>query len=358
MADSYFCQNSVKLVPHRAPIGIWYPKLAKVRHKYHILISRNEAMSTHDSSPKLSPGDTFLQKIVICIPAYNEAESVAKIVERAKKYASEVIVYDDGSEDNTGQIAKASGATVLHGSRNKGYGAALCTLFRTARKINADIMVTLDSDGQHDPDQIPGVLEPLIKGHCDIVIGSRFINPENKLKVPKYRSFGIRTITRVTCAASYSNITDAQSGFRAYNKKALTEIDIFEEGMEVSTEILLRAKEKNLRIAEVPIRVNYGLLNTSTHNPLIHGLKLILHVIQYVSLRHPLLFYGLPGIVLLLAASFFTSNALELFSQTRYVSTNMILVAIGLALIGVILLATGAIVYTLIALFKGKIKEM
>jgi glycosyltransferase involved in cell wall biosynthesis len=316
-------------------------------------------MSISDSLPEVNSADPLLQrKIVICIPAYNEAHQVTSIIEKAKKYASEVIVYDDGSEDNTGEIARASGATVLRNSTNNGYGAALKVLFQTAKSINADMMVTLDSDGQHDPEQIPKVLEPLVKGQADIVIGSRFINPDDRLKVPKYRSLGIKAITKVTRIASYADLTDAQSGFRAYSKKALAKIDVFEEGMQVSTEILLKAKEQNLRIVEVPIRINYELKNTSTHNPLLHGMKVLFHVLQFMSLRHPLLFYGSPGVALLLIAAFFTYNALELFSQTRYVSTNMILIAIGLALIGVVLLATGAIVYTLIALFKGKLKEV
>jgi hypothetical protein len=128
--------------------------------------------------------------------------------------------------------------------------------------------------------------------------------------------------------------------------------------MEVSTEILLKAKEKNLRIIEVPITVNYQLERTSTHNPVTHGIRVFAHVIQFISLRHPLLFYGCPGIALLLIAAIFTNDALELFSKTRFVSTNMILIAVGLAVVGAIFLATGAIVYTLVALFKGKLKEV
>jgi glycosyltransferase involved in cell wall biosynthesis len=298
------------------------------------------------------------KKIIICIPAYNEAKNVADIIQKASKYASEVIVYDDGSQDNTCEIAKSSGATVVRNSANRGYGAALSALFQRAKSRNADIMVTIDSDGQHDPDQIPLALDPLLNGECDIVIGSRFINLQDKEQVPRYRRYGIKAITKVTNAASYNHITDAQSGFRAYNKKALEKIDLFEEGMQASTEILIRAKEKNLSIMEVPVTVNYNSINTSTHNPILHGFKVLLHIAQYVSLKRPLLFYGCPGIALLIIAALFTSNALELFSETRYVSTNLILISIGLAVVGAICLATGAIVYTLVALFKGKLKDV
>jgi glycosyltransferase involved in cell wall biosynthesis len=216
-------------------------------------------------------------------------------------------------------------------------------------------MVTLDSDGQHNPDQIPDVIEPIKQGF-DIVIGSRYLRDDDKAKVPKIRSFGIKTITKLTQAASYGGITDSQSGFRAYNRNALSKINLFEDGMAVSIEILLRAKEKKLLTTEVPITINYDIEDTSTHNPLTHGIGLLYSILQFVSLRHPLVFYGLPGIVLLGIAAYFIRNALNLFSASGYVSTNMILVSVGIAVVGVIFLATAAIVYTLVALLKGKVK--
>ena len=138
-----------------------------------------------------------------------------------------------------------------------------------------------------------------------MVIGSRFLSKEDKEKVPRYRSFGIKTITKLTQSASYSGLTDSQSGFRAYNKKAISEINLFEDGMAVSTEILLRAREKNLLATEVPITINYENRDTSTHNPITHGIGVLYSVLQFISLRHPLAFYGLPGIVLLESLHFF-----------------------------------------------------
>jgi glycosyltransferase involved in cell wall biosynthesis len=312
-------------------------------------------MNTIDGKELASPQAD--KKVVVCIPAYNEAGKIAKIVQKASKYATEVIVYDDGSQDDTCQVAQSSGATVIRSLVNKGYGTAIGTLFQKAKSREADIMVTIDSDGQHDADQIPSAMEPILRGECDIVIGSRFLSMTDRQKVPKYRRYGIKAITKVTNVASYGHITDAQSGFRAYGRRALEKISLYEEGMQISTEILLRARENNLRVKEVPITVDYGVVGTSTHNPILHGLRVMSHTIQYISLRRPLLFYGCPGIALLILAAIFTSNALELFSQTRYVSTNFILVSVGFAVVGAIFLATGAIVYTLVALFKGKLKE-
>jgi glycosyltransferase involved in cell wall biosynthesis len=296
------------------------------------------------------------KKILVCIPAFNEAKTIAEIIMKSKKHADEVIVYDDGSTDDTYDVANSAGATVIRNPKNNGYGVAIRSLFQAAKEQDADIMVTLDSDGQHNPDQIPELIEPLLKQQFDLVIGSRFLNSNDKQKVPRYRSFGIKTITKLTQAASYGGITDSQSGYRAYNRNALSNINLYEDGMAVSIEILLRAKEKKLVITEVPITINYDIEDTSTHNPIRHGIGLLYSVLQFVSLRHPLAFYGLPGIVLLGISAFFIKNALNLFSATGYVSTNMILISVGIAVVGVILLATAAIVYTLVALLKGKVK--
>ena len=295
-------------------------------------------------------------RVLVCIPAFNEAKSIADVIIKSKNYADVVIVYDDGSTDGTYEVANSVGASVIRNPENKGYGVAIRSLFQAAKEQDADIMVTLDSDGQHNPDQIPQLIEPLLEQRFDMVIGSRFLDSNGKEKVPRYRSFGIKTITKLTRAASYSGITDSQSGFRAYNKNALSKINLFEDGMAVSVEILLRAKEKNLLTAEVPITINYDVKDTSTHNPISHGVGVLYSVLQFVSLRHPLAFYGLPGIALLGVAAFFLRNALHLFTTTGFVSTNMILISVGIAVVGVILLATAAIVYTLVALLKGKVK--
>jgi glycosyltransferase involved in cell wall biosynthesis len=297
-------------------------------------------------------------RILVCIPACNEAKTIANLIKKAKRYATEVIVYDDGSTDNTNEVAKAADATVFRDPRNKGYGSAIKALFQIAKEKNADIVVTMDSDGQHNPEQIPDVLMPILHEGVDIVIGSRFLTQTDRNKVPAYRGLGIKTITRLTRTASYSEITDAQSGFRAYSRNALSKIDLFQEGMAVSTEILLKAKENNLPIKEVPITVEYDVEEASTHNPVSHGLGVLFSVIQFISLRNPLLFYGLPGVVLLIVSAGFIAKALELFSTTRYVSTPLILISLGMALIGLVLLSTGAILHTLTALLRGKIKAM
>ncbi len=301
--------------------------------------------------------ETPPKQIIICIPAYNEEKNIGEIVSKAKTFGSEVIVYDDGSTDRTAEVATSSGAVVLRNSRNKGYGKALSVLFQNALLKNADIMVTIDSDGQHDANQIPMLIQPLLHNEADIVIGSRFLNKEDIRHIPSYRSLGIKAITRITKVACYNNITDSQSGFRAYNLHALSKLRLYEDGMAISTEILLKANDQNLRIVEVPITIRY-FKDSSTHNPVSHGVSIITHLLKHMSFKKPLLFYGLPGLFLLVISSLFMYSAVDLFSTTRYVSTNMVILSLGFAIMGILLLATSAIIYTIISLFKGHLKDI
>jgi glycosyltransferase involved in cell wall biosynthesis len=292
-------------------------------------------------------------RVVVCIPAFNEANTIGAIVRKAKKFAYDVVVCDDGSVDNTSKVAEAAGASVTKHNFNKGYGAAIKTLFHAAIEKGADFVVTLDADGQHDPEQIPEILQPLYEDQADIVIGSRFLDKKIKNNIPRYRAFGIRTITRFVHNESW-NLSDSQSGFRAYSKEVLTKLNLFDTGMSVSTEILFRAMENNFVVKEIPVRINYEVEGSSTHNFLTHGLRVLVSVIQYISLRNPLSFYGLPGIALLIISAIFVNNVFVTFNEKQFISTNMILISLGSAIIGIVLLATGTILYSITALLRGR----
>jgi glycosyltransferase involved in cell wall biosynthesis len=287
--------------------------------------------------------------IIACIPAYNEEKTIAKVVLKAKKYVDKVIVCDDGSTDMTAEIAEALGAEVIKHERNMGYGAAIISLFKRAREVRADIMVTLDADGQHDPDYIPELTRPIIRGEADIVIGSRFLTSE--AETPSYRRIGIKMINWLT-KRKVKKVSDTQSGFRAYSKRSIDTITPTEMGMGVSTEILLKAEENALKIKEVPVKIIYSVEHPSKMNPLIHGLDVIFSTIKHLSVRHPLIFYGLPGFVFLLIALVSGSMLVYLFNLTRYFSLPLAMITFGFGILGVILCSTALLLWILIGLLK------
>ena len=131
--------------------------------------------------------------LTFIIPAYNEESHIESLIQSARNYVDQIVVCDDGSTDDTASIAKKSGAVVISHKTNQGYGAAIISLFEYARNNNAQIMITLDGDGQHDPKQIPLLLDTLTRHNVDVVIGSRFLNQNTE--APGYRKRGIKIIT-------------------------------------------------------------------------------------------------------------------------------------------------------------------
>ena len=214
--------------------------------------------------------------IVACIPAYNEERSIARVVLGARRYVDRVIVCDDGSTDLTGEIAKKLGAEVLRHDENLGKGSALKSLFKKAKMLNADIVITLDADGQHNPDEIPKLIEPILKGEAEIVNGSRFLW---KTEMPFYRRIGNKILNSLINLIMKKNLTDTQSGFRAYSKKALESIEITENDIGVDSQILIDASKRNLRIVEVQISVSYRNVKP-TYNPVKHLYLVIKSIIK------------------------------------------------------------------------------
>jgi len=293
--------------------------------------------------------------VVACIPAYEEEETIARVILQAKKYVDVVLVCDDGSMDMTGEIAERMGAEVIRHEENMGYGAALASLFSRSREINPDVIVVLDADCQHDPAEIPKLVDPILRGEADIVSGSRFLS-ENGKSMPKYRVLGIKIITKLSNSLCYKGITDAQCGFRAYNAKALRSLKLTEQGMGVSTEILSKASEAGLRVKEVPVEIDYNVANSSKQNPLTHGTDVVLSIMKQLSMRHPLLFYGLPGIAALLIATIFWVWTFSIFSASRQIETNIALVAIGATLVGIMLLTTAVILWVMVSLIRERFR--
>ena len=290
-------------------------------------------------------------KITIGIPAFNEEKNIAKIITQLQSISESIIVCNDGSSDMTSKIAKKMGVNVIDHSKNLGYGAAIRSIFFKAKEIDSDILVTFDADGQHRIEDINKVIEPIQNQECDIVIGSRFLG-ETK-NIPKYRQAGIKTITKVTNLVTDTKITDSQSGFRAYNKKILNDITPSEYGMGVSTEILIKANKKKFKIKEVPIVVLYEG-DTSTHNPLSHGTSVLLNTVKFISIERPLSFYGVPGAILLGIGLFFFIWTLQIFTESRQIVTNLALIGVGSILLGIVLVMTSIMLFSLVNVVREK----
>ena len=290
-------------------------------------------------------------KITIGIPAYNEEKNIASIITKLKNITDSIIVCDDGSSDMTSEISKNLGAIVISHKKNMGYGAAIRTIFQKSVELDSDILVTFDADGQHRIDDVNKILQPLENNEADIVIGSRFL--DNETKVPNYRKIGIKVITQVTNASLKKKLTDSQSGFRAYNKQALTQISPSEMGMGISTEILIKASNKGLRIAEIPITILYHD-GTSTHNPVSHGTSVLISTIKFTSIEHPLKFYGIPSIIFLIIGSAFTYSAIQYYVEIGRLNTNLTVIGAGAILIGLVLLISAILLYSIVSVVREK----
>ena len=291
-------------------------------------------------------------KITIGIPAYNEEKNIAGIISKLKKYTDSIIVCDDGSSDLTGDISEQLGAIVIKHSKNRGYGAAINSLFLKAKELESDVFLTLDADGQHRVEDIPIVTDPIIKNEVDLVIGSRFLDTKSE-EMPNYRKVGIKIITKITNLSIKEKLTDSQSGFRAYSRKALQEITPTDDGMGVSTEILIKASNLELKVAEVPIKVNYNG-DTSTHDPVSHGTSVILSTIKFTSIHNPLKFYGIPAVIFLIIGLSFVAWTVQIYAESQQIITNVSLIGIGCVVIGTVFLMTAVILFSIVTVVNDK----
>ena len=291
-------------------------------------------------------------KVTIGIPAFNEEKNIAKIIKKLKQKYDSIIVCDDGSTDSTYDILKKLNVEIIRHESNKGYGAAIKSIFEKGFEIGSDILITFDADGQHRIEDIENVTTPIINQEAELVIGSRFLDDSEK-EVPQYRKVGIKLITKITNASIKEKLTDSQSGFRAYSKKIVNELNPSELGMGISTEILIKASSKNFKISEVPIKILYSG-DTSTHNPISHGSSVILSTIKYTSIEHPLKFYGIPSVVFFIIGLSFTYMAAQYYTEIGRLSTNLTIVAAGTVLIAVVLLITSILLYSLVSVVRER----
>ena len=288
--------------------------------------------------------------IVAAIPCFNEERFIGSVVLKVKKYVDTVLVIDDGSSDASIEIASAAGAIVHGHGSNKGYGAAIRTAFDKAKEQGADVLVVIDGDGQHDGRDIPRLVKPVLDGEADVVIGSRFLGEASS--APLYRRLGQRILNVATNVGSGRRLSDSQSGFRAYSSRALGVLNLTENGMSVSSEMQFAIANKGLRVAEVPIEVRYG--DKSKRNPLAHGLNVLSRVLVLLSLRQPLVLFGVPGLLMLGGGLVLGLRVLDIYDKSQVLALGTLLGAVLLALTGVLALFAALMLQAMKELLRGQ----
>ncbi len=214
-------------------------------------------------------------KIAAVMPAFNEEKVIGQVLLKLKSHVDQIIVVDDGSRDRTSQIAKDHGAIVYRHPINRGLGGALGTGIKAALLNGADVIITVDADGQHDPEEISAMIKPILDGQADVAIGSRFLI---KQSMPLFRRTGIPFFNLVAFILFGIRSTDSLSGMRAFSKKAAQSLKIRASGMEASLEILKESRALGLKMKEVPIKAIYTEYSTSKGLKFLPGLKFLIKV--------------------------------------------------------------------------------
>jgi len=291
-------------------------------------------------------------RVAAIVPAYNESLVIGSVVLQSRQYVDAVIVVDDGSTDTTSEIARLAGADVIVMPENGGKAHAMMAGFARAKELGYDIVVMLDGDGQHKPDEIPAVAGPVLAGEADLVIGSRFLENGADAEIPRYRIAGQKVLNGFTAIASDHPCTDSQSGFRALGPRALENLTFTSEGYDIESDMIHHFAKAGLTIGEVPINVTYDVPHKHKKNPISHGLGVLAKLIGVIGYRRPLLSFGIPGLV------FFVAGFLiEIYTFSQYVRAgafHYILFTGGIAFLtlGLLLMMCGLILNSLVIIMR------
>lgn len=263
-------------------------------------------------------------KICVMIPAYNEEASIRGVIKRIPRNIDgvdciEVLVIDDGSTDSTVQVAKDAGADeIISHSVNKGLGVAFRDGLEASLEKGADIIVSIDADGQFNPKDIPKLIEPILNNEADFVTASRFLDKSLEPDMPFIKKFGNKILTKIINILTRQNFTDTQCGYRAYSKKAALKLNTFGD-FTYTQEVFINLVEKKLQIKEIPLKVVYKIDRKSRvfKNPLSYAIKVIMTIIRVIRDYKPLKFFGIPGLFI-----FGIGFLSGLFMLIRYILTN------------------------------------
>jgi len=285
-------------------------------------------------------------KILVIIPAYNEERFIGSVVLKVRQHADSVIVVDDGSTDGTSEVAEAAGAIVVKHAENMGKGVALNTGFQRARQLEPEVVVLLDGDGQHLPEEVLLLIAPVLRGEADIVIGSRYL--QKRSRVPTHRVWGHQAFNWLTNVISGTHITDSQSGYRAFSARALELVSFNSESFSVESEMQLLARQHHLRLAEVSVTIRYP--DKPKRSVIGHGLTVLNGILRLMSQHRPLFFFSIPGTLLLLAGLAWGAWVVILYRLYRELAVGYALISVLLSVVGTLALFTGIILHSMRAL--------
>jgi glycosyltransferase involved in cell wall biosynthesis len=298
------------------------------------------------------------KKTIAGIPAYNKERTIGSIIHGAEAYVDEVIVVDDGSVDRTSTFARATDATVIRHKTNLGKAAAVQTIIDEAIRLDADALVLLDADFQHDPDEIPQLLRPILGDGYDLVLGSRKLTESRRRgKIPFYRPWGQFVLGVGSHLLAKKKYSDPECGFRALSRAAMEAMGFEKEGFFVESEMIYLAVKKGLKVKEVPITEIYEE-GGSTLNPFRHGLSNLSKLIVYVSEKRPLFFFGIVGTLIAIFGAVMGARVLYIaYFTERGVALGSALVAVLFIAVGVFTALTGMILNALTRFVVTAIRE-
>ena len=217
-------------------------------------------------------------KSCVVIPAYNAAKTLGPLVRHIRQLKVDAVVVNDGSTDETAQVATASGALVISHLANHGKGVAVRSGFAFAMEKGYDVVVTMDGDGQHDPAELPRLLEEVARDGVAVVVGNRV---QERWRMPRVRRWTNEVMSGIVSWMARQDIPDSQCGFRVVRRKALEQMRLSSRHFDIETELLLAASRVGWRISSIPIRTIYDKHPSQIH-PLMDGLRFILLIVRYL----------------------------------------------------------------------------
>lgn len=298
-------------------------------------------LQDESAAPRFGLQRTFSEsKIIAAIPAYNEGTTIGSVVLKARQFANEVVVIDDGSTDDTAETAALAGGHVIRHARNLGKGMAIRSAWLYARERDPDALVLLDGDHQHDPKDIPRLVGPVLLGKADVVLGVRWGKTS---RMPMYRRIGKRALDYATAVGAKNGmLTDSQSGYRAFSRQSLVSLEPAENGLSIESQMLLEAQEKNLRIVGEDIDIRYDLDGSGVPASR-HGANVLGRIITLVSQQRPLFFFGVSGAVFLAFSTFLGIVVIETYRNTGGLAIGYSLIVLLFAIIGTLSVFMGLV---------------